>query len=93
MLYGAAWMQSAIASCIAQEAQDTDPFRELKGYLMSPLEPFRSLPNAAVIQWWKDHSIVYPTLTRMARDFLAIPGSSTASEHQFSSARHIGTDF
>ena len=29
----------------------------------------------------------------MAQDFLAIPGSSTASEHQFSSAQHIGTDF
>jgi hypothetical protein len=26
MLYGAAWMQSAVASHIAQEAQDTDPF-------------------------------------------------------------------
>jgi len=39
------------------------------------------------------HSIIYPTLVRMARDFLAIPGSSTASECQFSSAQHIGTDF
>jgi hAT family C-terminal dimerisation region len=29
----------------------------------------------------------------MARDFLAIPGSSTASECQFSSAQHISTDF
>ena len=46
-----------------------------------------------MIKWWKDHSIIYPTLVRMARDFLAIPGSSTASERQFSSARHIGTDF
>jgi hAT family C-terminal dimerisation region len=93
MLYGAAWMQSAITSRIAQEAQDTDPFCELEGYLMSPLEPFCSLPDVAVIWWWKDHSIVYPTLTRMARDFLAIPSSSTASERQFSSAQHIGTDF
>jgi hypothetical protein len=66
MLYGAAWMQSAVTSRIAQEAQDTDLFHELKGYLTSPLEPFRSLPDAAVIRWWKDHSIVYPTLTRMA---------------------------
>jgi len=29
----------------------------------------------------------------MAQDFLAIPGSSTASENHFSSAQHIGTDF
>lgn len=93
MLYGAAWMQSAVASCIAEEAQDSDPYRELQAYLTSPLEPFRSLLDVTVIKWWKDHSVVYPTLAKMARDFLAIPGSSTASERQFSSARHIGTDF
>jgi hypothetical protein len=93
MLYSAAWMQSAVASRVAKEAQETDPHRELRAYLTSPLEPFPSLLDAAVIKWWKDHSIVYPTLARMARDFLAIPGSSTASERQFSSVRHIGTDF
>lgn len=35
---------------------------------------------------------MYPTLAKMARDYLAICGSSTPSERQFSSARHIGTD-
>jgi len=93
MLYGAAWMHSAVASRVAEEAQDTDPSCELQAYLTSLLEPFRTLLDIAVIKWWKDHSIIYPTLARMARDFLAIPGSSTASERQFSSARHIGTDF
>lgn len=29
----------------------------------------------------------------MARDYLAVPGASTASERAFSSMRHIGTDF
>ena len=86
MLYGAAWMQLAVASRIAEEAQGTDPYYELQAYLKSPLEPFRCLADVAVIKWWGDHSVIYPTLARMARDFLAIPGSSTASEHQFSSA-------
>jgi hypothetical protein len=93
MLYGTAWMQSAVASRIAEEAQDADPYNELEAYLTSPLEPWPTLPNAVLIKWWKDHSVVYPTLARMARDYLAVPGSSTASERQFSSARHISTDF
>ena len=66
MLYGAAWMQSAIASCVAEEAQDADPYHELQAYLTSPLEPFKSLPKTRVMKWWKDHSIIYPTLVRIA---------------------------
>lgn len=93
MMYGAAWMQLAVAGRVAEEAGVKDPFRELKAYLESPLKPFCSLANTAIIKWWGDHYTIYPTLSRMARDFLAIPGSSTASERQFSSARHIGTDF
>jgi hAT family C-terminal dimerisation region len=85
MLYGAAWMQSAVASRVTEEAQDADPYHELQAYLTSPLEPFKSLPETRVMKWWKDHSVVYPTLVRMAQDFLAVPGSSMASEHQFSS--------
>lgn len=92
MLYGAAWMQSAVASRIAEDARGADPLQELQAYLKSPLEPFDTLSDAAVIKWWRDHKVVYPTLARMARDFLAIPGSSSASERQFSSARQIGTD-
>ena len=86
MLYGTAWMQSAMASRIAKEAQGTDLYYELQAYLKSPLEPFCCLADVVVIKWWGDHSVIYPTLARMARDFLTIPGSSTASERQFSSA-------
>jgi hypothetical protein len=93
MLYGSAWIQSAVASRVAEEAEGTDPRQELQTYLTAALEHHRVLADTAVIKWWKDHSVVYPTLARMARDFLAVPGSSTASERQFSSARHIGTDF
>ena len=86
MLYGAAWLHTSVAASGDKEAQHTDPHHELQAYLASPWEPWRNLSEIAVIKWWKEHSIVYPTLARMARDFLAIPGSSTASEHQFSSA-------
>ncbi|KIK33092.1 hypothetical protein CY34DRAFT_100222, partial [Suillus luteus UH-Slu-Lm8-n1] len=37
------------------------------------------------------HQSQYPTLSRMARDYLAIQGSSTASERAFSSGGLTGT--
>ena len=64
MLYGAAWMHSAIATCVNEEAQHTDPHHELQTYLTSLLEPLCNLPDIVVLKWWKDHSILYPTLVR-----------------------------
>ena len=37
------------------------------------------------------HSIQYPTLSRIARDYLAIQGSATPSERAFSSGGTTGT--
>jgi hypothetical protein len=67
----------------------------LKAYLESPLEEVSD-----VIRWWgvsiffffllvlqycfQEHQSRYPTLARMARDYLAIQGSATASERAFS---------
>jgi hypothetical protein len=41
-----------------------------------------------VVNYWctyQHHSVAYPTLSRMARDYLAIQGSATPSEQAFSS--------
>src|ERR1700682_3666564 len=37
------------------------------------------------------HSVQYPTLSKMARDYLAIQGSATPSERAFSSGGTTGT--
>lgn len=47
------------------QAQD-----ELEHYLAT--EHDRNVDNA--IEWWIDHRSTYPRLSRMARDFLTIPG-------------------
>jgi len=40
---------------------------------------------------FKHHSIQYPTISRIAKDYLAIQGSAVASEHAFSSGSITGT--
>jgi len=39
------------------------------------------------IYWWKVNSKTYPNPARMARDYLAIPGTSASSERLFSSGK------
>ncbi|KAF7154759.1 hypothetical protein RHSIM_Rhsim01G0148200 [Rhododendron simsii] len=46
-----------------------------------------ALPKSAgfdVLNWWKSHQPKYPILQAMARDLLAIPISTVASESAFS---------
>uniref|UniRef100_H3ACA1 HAT C-terminal dimerisation domain-containing protein n=1 Tax=Latimeria chalumnae TaxID=7897 RepID=H3ACA1_LATCH len=39
-----------------------------------------------LLNWWKEHSIVYPKLSMLARSVLCIPTSSSSSERNFSVA-------
>ena len=65
-------------------------FKKLK--VIAPTDPIRSYlkdyPRAAEnvdpLQWWRNHEAAFPELAKMARDYLAIPGTSTASERSFS---------
>lgn len=43
--------------------------------------------------WWTVNRARYPHVARMACDYLAIPGSSAASERTFSRAPHFLTEF
>jgi hypothetical protein len=40
----------------------------------------------------KDHSHQFPTISRIARDVLAIPGAISPVERLFSKSRHLCTD-
>ena len=42
-----------------------------------------------ILQWWKRNSDLYPTLAKMARDFLAVQVSTVASESAFSAAGRL----
>jgi hypothetical protein len=46
-----------------------------------------------VLDYWKINSARFPNLSRMTRDYLAVPGTSTPSERAFSGGRQLITDF
>ena len=41
------------------------------------------------LQWWKSKSDIFPNLSKMARDILAIPGSAVPSERANSEGREM----
>jgi len=74
---------------------DEDPFGgmeyeqpnedEIDTYMRIPLTNH----DEDIILWWKRHSHQCPVLSAMARLYLAIPGTSTASERVFSAAGNL----
>ena len=48
-----------------------------------------STNNFHILKWWKAKSSKYPVLSRIAKDILAIPASTIASESAFSAGRRV----
>ena len=60
---------------------------ELDIYLEEKVE----LPQVDPIEWWRTYESRFPNLSRMARDYLAIPATSVPSERCFSLAGNVLT--
>ena len=74
-----------------QSAQQMSKTNELDKYLEE--ETMSVVVELDILQYWKMHSGTYPTLARMARDILAVPASTVASESAFSSAERTVSDY
>jgi hypothetical protein len=61
---------------------------EFQTYILSP--PCDE--NTNPLEWWKSNESQYPRLSKMARDFLAIPSTSVPSEQCFSTSKNLITD-
>jgi hAT family C-terminal dimerisation region len=48
--------------------------------------------NTDVLQWWKSNAPLYPHLSEIARDYLAIPATSASVERAFSCGADIVDD-
>ena len=64
---------------------------ELEKYLHEENEVNRD--DFDILKWWKNNAARFPILARMARDVLAIPVSTVASESAFSTSGRILNDF
>ncbi|CAB4374518.1 unnamed protein product [Rhizophagus irregularis] len=60
---------------------------ELNSYFNSTLEP----GTINVLEWWKGHESNYPTLAKMARNYLSIPATSAPVERLFSESGNLIT--
>ncbi|CAL1391826.1 unnamed protein product [Linum trigynum] len=61
---------------------------ELERYLKANIEDDED-KNFDILAWWKKHSSEYPILGLMAKDVLAIPVSTVASESAFSTGGRV----
>ncbi|KAJ3705877.1 hypothetical protein LUZ61_009582 [Rhynchospora tenuis] len=59
---------------------------ELDQYLTEPLDHSSLDDDFDILSWWKLKAPKYPVLARLARDVLAVPISTVASESAFSNA-------
>ena len=62
---------------------------ELDKYVGEICEPFDKSVHFDILQWWKVNSQRFPILSLMARDVLAIPISTVASESVFSTSGRV----
>jgi hypothetical protein len=60
---------------------------ELERYLGAPTVD----SDVDILDWWKQNSVAYPCLARIARDYLAIPATSVPAERVFSGGADLIT--
>jgi hypothetical protein len=73
-----------------EKAMSQDPNlskNEVDVYLTEPRE--KANPDFDILNWWKVNSTKYPTLGLVARDILAMPISTVASESAFSTGGRV----
>ena len=68
--------------------KNDSPKTEFQNYCTDRVRNIGS-KNEDVLLWWKSNAKAYPNLSRMARDYLAIPATSTSSERLFSGGKHL----
>ena len=76
-------------------AKEKSAMEEVHTYLSLPQSPHSSPSGVEfdLLEWWKTHAHMFPNLSRMARQYLALPASSAGVERLFSAAGRMHDAF
>ncbi|CAO2816523.1 unnamed protein product [Amaranthus hypochondriacus] len=85
------WTSGQNLSYMCLTSHFIDDNWNLQKKIINFCEPHDS--NFEILAWWKDQTKRYPILQKMAKDVLAIPISTVASESAFSTGGRILDDF
>ncbi|XP_074323690.1 zinc finger BED domain-containing protein RICESLEEPER 2-like [Apium graveolens] len=66
---------------------------DLEEYLSEKPKTYSCSDGFDILEWWKNNSMRFPVLSQMARDILAFPISTVASESAFSTCGRVLNDF
>lgn len=77
-------MTRKIYQSVAAETQELKD--DLESYLSLGPE---LVADGDIAVYWRVKTLTWPRLSRMARDYLAIPATSASSERSFSVGRHL----
>jgi hypothetical protein len=82
------------ASIKKAQDQEQPPKSDLEVYLEEPRYSVEDMGvTFDVLKWWNQNSSKYPILSKLARDVLAIPITTVASESAFSAGGRILDDY
>ncbi|XP_057518601.1 uncharacterized protein LOC130799505 isoform X2 [Amaranthus tricolor] len=87
------YYNSVIANIMSQDdsfvgsSSSSTSYLELDSYLIHHFEIDQGSYN--ILEWWKEKSVKFLILSRIAKDILAIPASTIASESAFSAGRRV----
>lgn len=75
------------------ELSNPDVVTEVDTYLALPQVSRLSTDGEDILNWWKSHAKMFPNLSKMARQYLALPASSAGVERLFSAAGRMHDSF
>ena len=68
--------------------QELDLYRETAG---AQFNDGKLGVHSPILKWWKEHAVLFPYLSQVARRYLAMPATSASVERLFSVAGQVVT--